>query len=168
MRIDKLFVLVSLPAVLLPVPFAAYADRPGVYLGASGGGYRINESDLHDNDNLVKGFVGGQINEWFGIEGQWTDFNRLDNGGSRFDADGKGLAAVFSFGPLFLKGGEFSWDSDSVIGGTVSDKDGNDPFWGAGLKLDFNRNLALRLEYERYDVSNVKLDAATAGLQFKF
>jgi len=173
MRIYKLFALTGLSAAILSVPLATYADQPGVYLGASWGGYRINESDLHDNDNLVKGYVGGQFTDWFGIEGQWTDFNRLDNGNSRFDADGKGLAAVFSL-PLastssfFLKGGQFWWDSNSALGGVVGDKDGNDPFWGAGFKLGFNRNLAMRLEYERYDVSKIKLDTATVGLQLNF
>ncbi|MGE5240412.1 MAG: porin family protein [Bacteroidota bacterium] len=173
MRISKLFSLIGLSVVILPVPLAACADQPGVYLGASWGGYRINESDFHDNDNLVKGFVGGQFTDWFGIEGQWTDFNRLDNGNSRFDADGKGLAAVFSL-PLasassfFVKGGQFWWDSNSALGGVVGDKDGNDPFWGAGFKLGFNKNLAMRLEYERYDVSKIKLDTATVGLQLNF
>ena len=173
MRINKLFSLISLSAVFLPVPLAAYADQPGVYLGASWGGYRINESDLDDHANLVKGYVGGQFTDWFGIEGQWTDFNRLDNGNSRFDADGKGLAAVLSL-PLaptssfFLKGGQFWWDSNSALGGVVGDKDGNDPFWGAGFKLGFNKNLAMRLEYERYDVSKINLDTATIGLQFNF
>ena len=173
MRINKLFSLIGLSAVILPVPLAAYADQPGVYLGASWGGYRINESDLHDNDNLVKGFVGGQFTDWFGIEGQWTDFNRLDNGNSRFDADGKGLAAVLSL-PLasassfFVKGGQFWWDSNSALGGVAGNKDGNDPFWGAGFKLGFNKHLAMRLEYERYDVAKIKLDTATVGLQFNF
>src|SRR5438552_2952957 len=124
MCICKTLTRVSLPVALLLVPFAAaYADRPGIYLGASGGAYRIDESNLSDNDNLVKGFVGGQFNPWFGIEGQWTDFNRLDKGGSRFDADGKGLAAVISFpfsdtSSIFIKGGEFWWDSDSSLGAT--------------------------------------------------
>src|SRR6266404_3390691 len=110
MRIRKSFARVSLPAVLLLIPFAAaHADRPGIYLGVAGGAYRINESDLSDNDNLLKGFVGAQFNQWFGIEGQWTDFNRLDKSGSRFDADGKGLAAVISFpfsdtSSIYIKG----------------------------------------------------------------
>ena len=172
MRINKLFALIGSSTVFLLAPLATHAD-PGGYLGASWGGYRINESDFHDNDNLVKGYVGGQFTDWFGIEGQWTDFNRLDNGNSRFDADGKGLSAVLSL-PLgsassfFVKGGQFWWGSDSVLGGVVGDKDGNDPFWGAGFKLGFNKNLAMRLEYERYDVSKIKLDTATVGLQLNF
>lgn len=173
MRINKLFSLIGLTVVFLPLPLAAYAEQPGVYLGASGGGYRINESDVDDNDKLVKGYVGGQLNDWFGIEGQWTDFNRLDNGNSRFDADGKGLAAVFSLSTgsassLFLKGGQFWWDSNSAMGGVVGDKDGNDPFWGAGFKIGFNKNVGMRLEYERYDVADIKLDTATVGLQVNF
>jgi OOP family OmpA-OmpF porin len=175
MRITTLFVRVGLPTVLLLGWIgAAQADRPGIYLGGAWGGYRINESDIHDNDNMLRAFAGLQFSNWFGIEGQWADFNRLNNAnGSSFDADGKGLAAVISFpfsetSSLFIKGGQFWWESDSTIGGTLGDKDGNDPFYGAGFKLGFAKHAALRLEYERYDVSHVKLDAATVGLQFNF
>src|SRR3990172_4978590 len=101
MRISKRFFHSCMPAVLLLVPLATYANepdsfRPGVYLGGSWGAYRIDESNLDDNDDLLKAFIGGQFTSWFGLEGQWTDFNRLDSGNSRFEADGGGLAAVFS------------------------------------------------------------------------
>lgn len=175
MRISKLALLIGLPVVLGLAPFAAaHAQRPGVYLGGAWGAYSINESSLDDHDDLLKGYLGGQFNHWFGIEGSWVDFNRLDNGaGDKFKADGRGLAAVFSL-PLsdksaaYAKAGEFWWKSDSVLGGVVGDRDGNDEFYGAGLKLGFNRNLALRLELERYDVRQVDLDTATVGLQFQF
>jgi len=175
MRISKLVLLFGLPVVLVLVPFAAaHAQHPGVYLGGAWGAYSINESEFDDHDDLLKAYLGGQFNNWFGIEGSWVDFNRLDNGaGDKFKVDGSGLAAVFSF-PLsdksaaYVKAGEFWWKSDSVLGGVVGDRDGNDEFYGAGLKLGFNRHLALRLELERYDVTHVDLDTATIGLQFQF
>lgn len=174
MRISKLVFLIGLPALLMLAPFAAaYAQRPGVYLGAAWGGYSINESALDDNDDLLKAYIGGQFTDWFSIEGSWVDFDRLDKAGDRFDADGKGLAAVLSFplsdkSAIYAKAGEFWWESDSVLGGVVGDKDGNDPFFGAGLNLGFTRNLALRLEWERYDVAHTDLDTASVGLQFHF
>ena len=177
MQISKRFFHSCMPAVLL-VPLATYANepdsfRPGVYLGGSWGAYRIDESNLDDNDDLLKGFIGGQFTNWFGLEGQWTDFNRLDSGNSRFEADGGGLAAVFSLpiadtSSLFIKLGQFWWDSDSVLGGVVGDKDGNDPFGGVGVKLGFNRHVGLRVEYERFDISNIKLDTASVGVQINF
>lgn len=174
MRISKLAFLIGLPALLLLAPFTAtYAQRPGVYLGGAWGGYSINESTLDDNDDLLKAYVGGQFTDWFGIEGSWVDFDRLDRAGDRFEADGKGLAAVLSLpfsdtSAIYVKAGEFWWESDSVLGGVAGDKDGSDAFFGAGLKLGFTRNLAMRLEWERYDVSHVDLDTASIGLQFLF
>lgn len=174
MRINKLSSLLGLSAVLLLGPLtAAQAQSPGVYLGASWGAYSIKKSNLNDNDHVLKAVVGGQFNNWFGIEGSWTDFNRTNNGGDRFDADGKGLSAVLSFplstaSSVFAKGGQFWWNSDSSLGGALGASKGNDPFYGAGFKFGFNDHLALRLEAERYDVSDTHINTVTAGLEFKF
>lgn len=117
-------------------PMAALA-RPGVSIGGSRAAYRINESDLDEHDDLLTAFVGAKFTDWFGIEGTWTDFNHVDNGSSRLDADGKGLAAVLSapiglFSSVFAKAGQFCWDANSRLGGAVGDRDGNDPLFGAG------------------------------------
>jgi OmpA-OmpF porin, OOP family len=168
MEIGKRSVRVAaLAALLLPLPALA---QPGLYIGGSWGAFRINESDLRKNDDLLTGFVGAKFTNWFGIEASWTDFSNVDNGTSRFDADGKGLAAVVSgpFGQsssVFAKAGQFWWDANSMLGGVVGDRDGNDLFFGAGVNLGLNRNAALRLEADRYDVSNVDLDTVTIGIQ---
>lgn len=172
MEIRTNSVRIGAVVALLLAPLPALA-RPGVYFGGSWGAYSINESDLDENDNLLTGFVGAKFTDWFGVEGSWTDFNSVDNGSSRFDADGKGLAAVLSipFGEsssAFAKAGKFWWDSNSTLGGVVGDRDGNDPFFGAGVNLGLNRNVALRLEANRYDVANADLDTATVGLQISF
>ena len=176
MRINKLSSLVGLSAVLLLGPLtatAAQAKGPGIYFGGSWGAYSIKRSSLNDNDHVVKIFVGGQFNDWFGVEGSWNDFNRIDNSGDRFDADGKGLAAVLSMpmgtvSSAFIKAGQFWWDSASSLGGTSGASSGNDPFWGAGFKFGFNNNFSLRLEAERYDVAETNIDTYTVGLEFKF
>jgi opacity protein-like surface antigen len=175
MQIRKLNSLIGLSAVLLLVPLtAAQAKGPGIYLGGAWGAYSIKKSNLDDNDDVLKAYVGVQFNDWFSIEGSWTDFNRLNNdSGDKFEADGKGLAAVISFpvgstSTVFAKGGQFWWDSDSAFGGTLGASKGNDPFWGAGFRFGFNDHLALRLEVERYDVADTKLKTFTAGVEFKF
>jgi len=99
MRIKKLSSLIGLSAALLLGSLtAAQAQGPGIYFGASWGAYSIKESTLNDNGRVLKGVVGAQFNNWFGVEGSWTDFNRADNGTDRFKADGKGLAAVGAIG----------------------------------------------------------------------
>lgn len=174
MRISKLGSLISLTTVLLLGPLtAAQAQKPGLYVGAAVGAYSIDESNLSDNDRVLKAYVGGQFTNWFGIEGSWTDFNRVDNAGDNFEADGVGAAAVLSLpmgstSSLFIKGGQFWWKSDSVLGGTLGASDGNDPFWGVGVKVGFNNHLAIRLEVERYDVADINLYSYMGGLELKF
>jgi len=174
MRISKRSSLVGLSAVLLLGPLtAAQAQGLGIFLGASWGGYSIKKSDLSDNDHVLKAVVGGQFSNWFGLEGSWTDFNRTDNGGDRFEADGKGLAAVLSMpvgttSSVFVKGGQFWWNSDSSLGGALGASKGSDPFWGVGFKYGFSDHLALRLEVERYDVADTRLNTVTGGLEVKF
>jgi OOP family OmpA-OmpF porin len=174
MRSKQIPVLIGLAASLALLPWStARAERPGVYLGAAWGAYSIEESALDDNDDVLRAFAGLQFTDWFAVEGSWTDFNRLDSNNNRFEADGQGLAGVFSIplgraSSLFAKVGQFWWETDSSIGGVVADQDGNDPFFGAGLRVGFNEHISLRLEVERYDVANIDLDTASIGLQFKF
>jgi opacity protein-like surface antigen len=174
MRINKLSSLIGLSAALVLGPMAAaQAKGPGIYLGASWGAYSINESELDDNDDVLKAVIGGQFNDWFGVEGSWVDFKRVIGGGDRFESDGKGLAAVFSMpvgatSSAFLKAGQFWWESDSSLGGALGASKGNDPFWGGGLKFGFTDHLALRLDAERYEVADANLNTFTVGLEYKF
>ena len=174
MRINKLYSLIGLSAVLLLGPLtAAQAQKPGLFVGVGVGAYSIDESDLSDNDHVIKAFVGGQFTNWFGVEGSWTDFNRTNSGSDRFEADGAGLSVVFSLpmgstSSIFIKGGQYWWKSDSLLGGTLGASDGNDPFYGVGVKLGFNDHVAVRIEVERYDVASIELYTLTGGIEFKF
>lgn len=155
--------------LLLGSVTASQAGDTGIYVGAGLGSYKINNDNLADNDRVIKTLVGFQLNSLFAIEGAWTDFNRVNNNGDRFEADGKGLAAVLSL-PLgiFVKGGQFWWSSDAVLSSTSQSTNGNDLFWGVGFKFGFSKHLALRLEAERYDVLDSHINTYTAGLDFKF
>lgn len=175
MRTRKILPLVAVLGAFLFAPVNATLAAPeGLYLGGSWGAYKIDEGDLDDNDDMLKGFVGWQFSPMFGIEAQRTDFNRMDNdNGDRFEGDGHGVSAVFTFpfnnvSSLFAKVGNFWWDSDSSFASGARDEDGDDPFFGAGFKFGFNENIALRLEWERFDISDVDIDAFTAGVQFTF
>lgn len=174
MKVSKLSALIGLSTAFLLGPLtAAQAQKPGLYIGAEVGAYSIDEGNLNENDRVLKAYVGGQFTNWFGVEGSWTDFDRVDSSGDTFKADGAGLAAVFSLpmgstSSLFVKGGQFWWDSDSVLGGSLAAGDGSDPFWGVGAKVGFNDHLAIRLEVERYDVADIELYTLMGGLEFKF
>lgn len=175
MQIRKLSTLIGLSTALLLGPLTAVqAQRPGLYVGAAVGAYRIDESNLSDNDSVLKAYVGGQFTDWFAVEGSWTDFNLVKHAGNTFEADGGGLAAVFSLpmgssSSIFVKGGQFWWNSDSNLGTTLgATANGNDPFWGIGGKFGFSDHLALRVEVERYDVAKINLYTLMGGLEFKF
>ncbi len=174
MRINNLSALIIFSTALLLGPLTtAQAQRPGLYVGGEVGAYKTQGSNFSDNDHVLKAYAGGQFTNWFGVEGSWIDFNRIDNGGDNFEADGVGVAAVFSLpmgslSELFVKGGQFWWKSDSVLGGTLGASDGNDPFWGVGVKVGLNDHLALRLEIERYDVADIHLNTLIGGIEIKF
>ncbi len=170
MKTNKFMKISGITSVLLLTSLtAAQAEDSGIYIGAAAGSYNINDGNLDNNDRVLKTLVGLQFNNFFAIEGAWTDFNRVNNGNDRFESDGQGVAAVLSL-PLgiFVKGGQFWWNTDTVFSSTPQSSNGNDPFWGVGFKFDFNDHLALRLEAERYDVFNTRIKTYTAGLDFKF
>lgn len=170
MKTNKCRNIFGITSVLLIASLtAAQAEGPGIYVGAAVGSYSINDGNLDNNDRVLKTLVGLQFNNFFAIEGAWTDFNRVNNGNDRFESDGHGVAAVLSLPiGLFVKGGQFWWDTDSVFSGLTHSTNGNDPFWGAGFKFALSEHVALRLEAERYDVLNTHLNTYTAGLDVKF
>ena len=169
--------LKSLPvisaALLLSSMTTAQANESGVYIGAGMGSYSIDVNNLDQNDDVIKALIGMQFNDMFGVEASLTDFDRVNNGGDRFEGDGHGLAAVLSFpvgeaSALFVKGGQFWWDTDASFSNTSQSSNGNDPFWGAGFKFGFTEALALRLEAERYDVINTHIKTFTLGVDYRF
>jgi OOP family OmpA-OmpF porin len=173
MRFTKLLCLIGLPVAVALAPAVAQA-RPGLYFGGSWGAYSINDDDFDEKDDMLKGFVGLQFNDWFGLEASRVDFNRTDNSDAEgnFEGDGNGLAAVINFplgtnSAIFVKGGQFWWDAHVSIGGFDEDADGDDAFFGGGLKLGLSEHVALRLEVERYDL-DTDVDTASVGVQFQF
>lgn len=155
-------------AGLLAWPWTA--AQAGPYIGASWGAYQIEESNLDDNDNLWKAYGGATIAGLFGVEVSRVDFNKVGSGTASFEGDGWGLSGVLSFplgsNSLFVKAGQFWWDSESGLGGAVRSRDGDDPFYGVGFK--FGEGVGLRLEWERYDVADVDFNTYSIGIQIGF
>jgi OOP family OmpA-OmpF porin len=173
MRVSKLVLPVVGLIGLSAVPLCAQAERPGAYFGGSYGRYRIDENALKKNDSLWKAFIGTQFNDWFGLEAAFVNFDRASNQNSSFETDGWSAAAVVSLplGPnsaLYAKGGEYWWSAKSNFAGVRRDDNGNDPFWGGGIRFGLSDVLSLRVEYERYKVVNVNLDSISVGLQATF
>ncbi|HEX7044587.1 MAG TPA: outer membrane beta-barrel protein [Burkholderiales bacterium] len=162
--------IASILAALSLVAAGSTAAYAGPYAGASWGAWSVDESELDENDDLWKAY-GGWQGDLLGVEATWVDFSHAGTGTQSFEADGWGLSAVLSFPvgrttSLFAKAGQFWWDSRTVLGGVASSPDGNDPFYGVGLK--FGGPIALRLEWERFDIADVDVDTYSIGVQIGF
>ena len=97
MNIHKLKSLSVITAgLLISSMTTAQANESGAYIGAGMGSYSIDVNNLDKNDDVIKALIGMQFNDMFGVEASLTDFDRVNNGGDRFEGDGHGLAAVLS------------------------------------------------------------------------
>lgn len=150
----------------LAVPAAAQAEE-GLYLGAGGG--RSEIEDASDHDTGKKAFLGFGFNKHFAIEASFVDLGRASVDGTTVEADGPTLDAVVSLPfndgfALFAKGGAHRLDVKTA---DVSDRE-SDTHFGAGLNVAFNRNVALRGEWERFETDARDTDLITASLVFTF
>lgn len=181
------------------VPASAIAE--GFYLGAGTGQSSTDitcdldiSCNAKDTDTALKIFAGYQFNPNFGIEGGYYDLGKfsIDGNDSLFgvtrlaiEVSGLTLAAVGTI-PLgerfriFGKAGLFVWDADvsvesSTFGNGSLGEDGTDPLIGVGASFDLVRNLALRVEWERFlnigDESSIgesDVDLISASLVLRF
>lgn len=173
MQVRSLLPVSILIASALLIPsMASAAGLSGPYFGASWGQYRFKDTGLNENDSLWKAYVGGQFNDWLGLEAGYVSMDRAANQGSSFEAEGYTAAAILSI-PLaqksafYVKGGGFWWDADRKGSVNVNKKD-SDPFYGAGFRFALSDHFSLRLEYERYQVVETDIDSASIGLQANF
>ena len=187
-----LFALLGLGSL---VPLAAQADdmylRP--YLGVSYvyataqdlkiGGREIDlpedVTDFDDDVSTGKGFVGIELLPWLGLEGQYIYLGETEESGFELSGDVYTAAVVLSlplasdFFTIFAKGGMAWWDVE-LDGPRGFDRgwDGDNVFYGAGVKFKVLPHLYIRAEYERIPVDKdnfeINFDLASAGLQFTF
>jgi hypothetical protein len=151
----------------------AMAAHPEFFLGAGAGRYDINDDRFDEDDTAWKLYAGFDFNPVVGLEFSWVDFNEAREPGTSFDTDGWGAALVLSLPltqnfSLYGKGGQFFWNTDGTELGVPVSRDGDDPFWGAGAKFRLNEVLDLRLEGERYEISDTDFDTVMIMLQASF
>lgn len=149
------------------------------------------------NATGLKFFAGTKINNYLTIEGQFQGLGKVKgqftgtvdgpegaSGTSTYESVGLGIAAVgtlpitqdFSaFGKLGLMHWRSSMTTTAVVGtfspATISrtDKDnGNDAYYGLGLKYNFLPGAGLRLEWERSKIHSGNNDLLSAGIEFGF
>lgn len=142
----------------------AAPEGPHLYIGGNYGGYKDRGGDFDEDDDFKEALVGLQFNSFLGIEGSYVDLGEFGGDLGNADIDGYSLAVVGrlplteSFG-LFAKAGQLFWDADVSLAGFSDSYDGDEPFLGVGADFYVTDNLAIALEYDRYEV-----DLETSGL----
>ena len=177
-----------LASSLAMVPSFAVAETgPSIYGGGGIGYFRLNDDDFLDEDDDFKdnrtgwrAQVGAQLNPVFSLEGGYVDFGDLNDGSLKFSSDGTFAAALVhlpissSFAP-FAKIGQLWWDVDRDVeaGGLLSpalssSADGNDTFYGVGLRIGEGPGLQMRIEYDRMELDDADVDMGSVNLQYRF
>lgn len=150
-------------------------------------------SEVDDNDLGWKFYGGYDFNKYIGIELAYVDLGEAEVsatssapvvGTASVDAEADGFAfAVVARYPLnqqvdlFGKLGGFVWEveggaSVSVGGSTLAltgEDDGNSVMFGLGAEYEFNDNIGIRAEWERFEqVANSDVDMFSIGLEYDF
>lgn len=165
--------------------------QPEFSIGAGYGLTKAKDGDFDEDEAAKKIFGVVKFNEYIGLEAAYIDFDEASNDALALDADGKSLALILEAPitegiSIYAKGGQLWWDADASVNSSVVDisdsYDGDETFWGGGVKFRLADNLDLRLEYERFnfDISRDEIDVlqtsdidmdvdfASVNLQFTF
>jgi OmpA-OmpF porin, OOP family len=156
------------------------------YIGASAGESKFRADcgsffDCDRKDSAWKVHAGGNFSQVFGIELGYTDFGRMRafGGDSEAQAANLTLTAGVPLGErfaLFAKGGAvYGWTDVSAAPASLvrtGEKSGWGTTWGAGGTFAVNRNVQIRVDWDRYKLEFVggdhDIDLLSAGVQLRF
>ena len=145
----------------------------------------ITSGSVDGTDTGFKIFGGYQFNPYFGLELAWVDLGTAKYSGSfsgfpvtggTVKTQGFNFSAVgtYPFGSgfaVFGKVGALAWESkqnDTTAGTPFSNKEsGGDVSFGIGASYNFNKNIGIRAEWERFKAVG-DIDLLSVGLAYKF
>jgi OmpA-OmpF porin, OOP family len=182
LRFSAFLIVATLALGAVSTP--ALPQDAGWFIGASGGqskgmdgcaGFGGSGVACDDTGTAWRVFGGYQFNPYLGFEIGYADFGKFIKRsvpGTVVDFQGEAIDTVLlitmPFTPqfsLFGKWGIFHFEMDRNITGVGAGKtsvDGNDTTWGLGAKYNLSRNVALRLEWQRYyDVGDASIFGKT-------
>jgi OOP family OmpA-OmpF porin len=194
-------VVLATVAALVATP--VFAQETGFYAGGALGQAKAKDacSDItgsgfvggcDDKDTAWKIFGGYQFHRNFAAELGYVDLGEFTASGTFLGAPASGSVeakgveltalGIIPFTQQFsayAKAGAFRWDVDTraAVGAAAAgggDK-GTDFTYGVGLKYDFTRNIAARVEFQRYNnvgetstTGQSDVNLWTAGVMFRF
>ena len=162
-----------------------------LYAGAGYGLYKFDlgsDTDFDEDEGAIKVFVGGKFTEFLGLEATYYDFDEANDFDENTEINGWSIAPIVSF-PLneyvsiYGKVGIFFYDfevnrelTDGETGISAisnSDFDGEDIFYGGGLKIGLIKDvLDLKAEYEYFEFDDdnfdPELELLSVSLQYVF
>lgn len=152
-------------------------------------------SEVDDGDLGWKVYGGYDFNKYIGIELAYVDLGEAEvsatssapfvaSASASADADGFAFAVVARYPlnqqiDLFGKLGGFIWEAEADASITVAgvtaavagfaEDDGNSVMFGLGAEYEFNDNIGIRAEWERFEqVANSDVDMFSIGLEYDF
>lgn len=177
MKKNKLLSTALVAVIASAAAFGAQAADKGFYAGAGVGQSFVDEGAYDDEDTAFSVFGGYQFNRYFGLEGGYADFGKLESRGAgpELEASSVYLTAVGTL-PItdkfsaYAKAGIQRWDLDTAIPSVVgnSDDSGTDPTYGLGVQYRFTDHVALRGEYSRFEIEDTDLDLAQLQVRYDF
>jgi opacity protein-like surface antigen len=152
---------------------------------------------LDEDDIAYKAFVGVNLNKFLSIEGFYVNLGEASlsgNNGDTFvsngttftftgtaevvtDATAWGIAPIVGFDVTenfrpFAKVGLHMWDASASVtttaGNAALTDSGTDMMFGAGFTYKFDKNIAIRTEFERFKFDDENVDLISASAQYTF
>lgn len=179
--------LIAIPLVSLSMRANADHDGPaygyhghpaaGPYVGAS---LSRNEFDLdfgsgaqiNTDDTGYRLFGGLAVSPYLRLEGGYIDFGEI-NGSESVHADGTtlGLEVAAPLGydmSAFLRGGLLLWESELSTPGFSLFREGEDPYYGIGIRFWATPRLSIVGAFERFELANDHIDVSSLGFSVGF
>ncbi|HSG98377.1 MAG TPA: porin family protein [Woeseiaceae bacterium] len=180
----KAIPLAALAAVSLATPGLVLADS-GLFIGGSVGSTTLDESIdgtvFDDNATAFRLVTGYQFGDMLGLEIGYQDFGELDETvdgpipvQASISADGWTAGATLDLPlgdrfSLFGRAGYFFWDADVVVDGLAVDVPGDEnPYFGAGARLNLGSNFSLIGDWSRFELDDLDTDVISIGFQYRF
>jgi OmpA-OmpF porin, OOP family len=191
MKSKSLIAILGLAAASFALPAAAQMSMSSAYIGGN-----IGQSKTHidcegltcdDKDTSFKLFAGYQFNRNFAAEFGYTDLGKAtvtgpggtdEFKGTAWELSALGILPVMNQLSLFGRLGAY-YGEGKLSGPDHGNKKTTNVTWGFGVQYDFNRNLGVRGEWQRYsklkfhnDINGAEadgdVDTLSVGIVYRF
>lgn len=175
--------LIAAIAALSCSNLALAGTDSGFYIGGSLGSanaeYDDNTSNFDDSDTGYKVLAGYNMGLVpfldLAVEGSYYDFGTQSGKIATLNADidSTGWSAFFLAGMdlgivgVFAKVGALAWDADLSVANISDSNSGTDPAFGLGAKIQLG-SLAVRAEWEQFQMDDLDMDYYSVGAVFTF